>query len=93
MSKINKEILEHYVKYFNNQERLLNPSTKPIGHCVVITEDRDKALSVMKERGAVIKREYYTLAGQSRKDIEWELNGETWLWKDWCESHSGYRFL
>lgn len=82
---MNKEILEHYVEYFNNQEGTPYPCSNQIVVCAIITKDKDKALSIMEERGAVVRR-------QSRDHIEWELDNERWLWKNWNMNHRGYRF-
>lgn len=82
---MNREVLEHYVEYFNKQEGRLYPCSNQIVVCGVITEDRDKALSVMKDRGAVIRR-------HSLNCIEWELNNERWLWRIWNDGARGYRF-
>lgn len=82
---MNQEILEHYVEYFNKQEGRAYPCSNQIVVCGVITEDRDKALSAMEERGAVIKKQHYNY-------IEWELNNERWLWRYWNMNHRGYRF-
>lgn len=82
---MNREVLEHYVEYFNKQEGRPYPVSNQIVTCGVITDDRDKALSVMEERGAVIRRQHYNY-------IEWKLGNETWLWRYWNENHRGYRF-
>lgn len=82
---MDKKILEHYVEYFSKQEGRPYPCSNQIVVCAVITKDRDKALSVMEEKGAVIKR-------QSYNGIEWELNNERWLWRVWNENARGYRF-
>lgn len=81
---MDKKILEHYVEYFSKQKGRPYPCSNQIVVCAVITKDRDKALSVMEEKGAVIKR-------QSYNGIEWELNNERWLWRVWNESCRGYR--
>ena len=82
---MDREILEHYVEYFNKQKGSPYPCSNQIVLCGVITKDKDKALSVMKEKGAVIKR-------QSYNSIEWELNNERWLWTTWNKHARGYRF-
>ena len=82
---MDREILEHYVEYFNKQKGSPYPCSNQIVLCGVITKDKDKALSVMKEKGAVIKR-------QSYNSIEWELNNERWLWTTWDNHARGYRF-
>ena len=82
---MDRKILEHYVGHFNKQEGRPYPCSNQIVVCAVITKDRDKALSGMEERGAVIKR-------QSYNSIEWELNNERWLWRTWNENARGYRF-
>ncbi len=82
---MDKKILEHYADCFNKQEGRLYPCSNQIVICAIITKDRDKALSVMEEKGAVIKRQGYYY-------IEWELNNERWLWRTWNENARGYRF-
>ena len=82
---MDKEILEHYVEYFNKQEGNPHPVSNQIVICGVMTEDRDKALSVMEEKGAVIRRQNYNY-------IEWKLNNEIWVWRYWNKSLRGYRF-
>lgn len=82
---MDREILEHYVEYFNKQKGSPYPCSNQIVLCGVITKDKDKALYVMKENGAVIKR-------QSYNSIEWELNNERWLWTTWNNGARGYRF-
>lgn len=85
MSKLNREELEHYVEYFNGREGRAYPCSNQIVVCAIITKDRDKALSVMEKKGATIKR-------QLCNHIEWELNNERWIWKNWNMNHRGYRF-
>lgn len=82
---MDKKILEHYQEYFNNQEGRPYPCSNQTVVCAIITKDKDKALSVMEERGAVIRR-------QSRNHIEWKLNNERWLWQNWNINCRGYRF-
>ncbi len=77
--------LEYYAEYFNKQEGRPYPISNQIVTCAVVTSDRDKALSVMNEKGAVIKKQTYN-------SIEWELNNERWLWRIWNDGTRGYRF-
>lgn len=79
------EILEQYAEYFNKQEGRSYPCSNQTVICGIVTKDKNKALSIMAKRGAIIKR-------QSSKHIEWELNNERWLWKDWNMNYRGYRF-
>lgn len=84
---MDRTILEHYVDYFNKQEGSSYPCSNQIVVCGIITKDRDKALSVMKNRGAVISRQ-----SNVSNYIEWELNNERWLWRSWNDGARGYRF-
>lgn len=79
------KVLTEYADYFNKQKGRQYPCSNQIVVCAIITKDRDKALSVMEENGAVIKI-------QSHDHIEWELNNERWLWKNWNMNYRGYRF-
>jgi hypothetical protein len=82
---VNKEELKYCAEYFNRQKGRPYPCSNQTVVCAVITMDRDKALSAMKEKGAIIRR-------QSFRHIEWELNNEIWLWKNWNTDYRGYRF-
>lgn len=82
---MNREVLERYAEYYNKQEGRPYPCSNQIVACGVITKDKDKALSVMKDKGAVIRR-------NSFNHIEWELNNEKWIWRNWNESCRGCRF-
>ena len=86
---MDRTILEHYVDYFNKQEGSPYPCGNQIVVCGVITKDRDKALSVMEKKGAIVKSRY---SGFVNGHIEWELNNERWLWKNWNMNYRGYRF-
>lgn len=77
--------LEYYVEYFNKQKGRPYPVSNQIVTCAIITEDKDKALSIMESKGAVIKRQTYN-------SIEWELNNERWIWRIWNTNMRGYRF-
>ncbi len=82
---MDREVLEQYAEYFNNQKGRAYPCSNQIVVCGVITKDRDRALSIMKEKGAVI-------IGQCNNNIKWELNNEIWVWKRWNETMRGHRF-
>lgn len=82
---MDREILENYVKYFNKQKGQKYPCSNQIVVCAVITKNKDKALSIMEDKGAIIKR-------HSRNHVEWELNNERWIWKNWNMNIRGYRF-
>ena len=82
---MDRKVLEYYVEYFNKQEGNPYPVSNQIVTCAVVTNDRDKALSVMNKKGATIKR-------QNRDSIEWELNNERWIWRIWNYGYRGYRF-
>ena len=79
-----QEVLKHYVERFNKQKGNPYPCSNQTVVCGIIT-NRDKAISIMEERGAVIKK-------QCHNYIEWELNNERWLWRNWNMNHRGYRF-
>ena len=79
------EVLKEYADYFNRQKGRPYPCSNQTVVCGVITNDRDKALSVMEGKGAIIKKQYYNY-------IEWDLNNERWLWRNWNMNHRGYRF-
>lgn len=83
--KMDKKILNHYIKYFNNQNGRCYPCSNQIVICGVIIKDKNKALSVMESKGAVIKC-------NGNNTVEWELNNERWLWKNWNTNYRGYRF-
>ena len=86
MSKMDKEVLEHYVEYFNNQVGQKYPCSNQIVLCGIITDDRNKALEFMKDKEFTEIRERYD-------QIDWVLtNGERWQWRKWNESCRGYRF-
>lgn len=82
---MDRKILEHYVECFNGQKGRAYPCSNQIVVCAIITIDKDKALSIMEERGAVIKWHNYN-------GVEWELNNEKWIWRNWSENCRGYRF-
>lgn len=84
---MDREVLEHYVEYFNKQKGQKYPCSNQVVVCGIITKDKNKALSVMKEKGAVISRQsnYFNY-------IEWQLNNERWLWRNWNDGARGYRF-
>ena len=82
---MDREVLEQYTEYFNKQKGRQYPCSNQIVVCGVITNDRDKALYIMEEKGAV-------LIGQCYNNIKWELNNEIWVWKRWNEVMRGHRF-
>ena len=49
---MNKEELEKIAEFFNKQEGQKYPCSNQIVSCAVITRDRDKALSIMQDKGA-----------------------------------------
>lgn len=82
---VNREVLEYYADYFNNQKGSPYPCSNQIVVCGVITNDKNKALSMMAEKGAL-------LIMQGNNNIQWELNNEIWVWKRWNETMRGHRF-
>lgn len=82
---LSQKRLEYYVKYFNNQPGKPTPCSNQIVTCAIITHDREKAIQVMNEKSATLKKVAYNY-------MEWELNNERWIWRHWNENHRGYRF-
>lgn len=83
---MDRKRLERLVEFYSKQKGQKYPCSNQIVLCGVITDDKDKALSVMKEKGAVIKSQHSLYPR-----IEWELNNERWLWRHWNENCRGYR--
>ena len=83
---MDRERLEHYREYFSKQNGRKYPCSNQIVRCAIITDDRDKAIDLMKNKEIVKKIE--------RKDYAaWLLgNGEGWVWRVWNENIRGYRF-
>ena len=79
------KVMEQYAEWFNNQKGTPYPCSNQIVVCGVITKDKNKALSIMEEKGAV-------LIGQGNNNIKWELGNEIWVWKVWNETMRGHRF-
>ena len=66
---MDRKILERYASFYNKQNGQKYPCSNQIVICAIVTNDRDKALSIMEEREA-------TIIFQSYHRIEWELNNE-----------------
>lgn len=83
---MNLERLEHYSEYFNKQKGRKYPCSNQIVCCAIVTDNRDKAIDLMREKEVVKKLE--------RKDYAaWLLgNGEQWVWQRSSERCRGYRF-
>lgn len=81
---MDRKRLAQCAEFYNKQEGRKYPCSNQIVLCGIITDDRDKALAIMNKKGAAIKI-------QSLARIEWELNGERWLWRNWNKSCKGYR--
>ena len=79
------EVLEQYANYINRQKGNPNPCSNQTVVCGVIIKDRQKALSIMEQKGAI-------LISQGNDLIRWILNGDFWLWKNWNVGYRGYRF-
>lgn len=79
---MNLERLEYYSEYFNRQkDRKYSCSI-----CAIITNDRNKAINLMKNKKIVkkIEREDYAA---------WLLdNEEQWIWQRWDKHYLGRRF-
>ena len=84
---MDRKRLERLAEKFSKQEGQNYPCGNQVVLCGVITNNKDKALSVMKERGAVITSKW-----SISPRIEWELDGERWLWRNWNESSRAIRF-
>lgn len=82
---MDREILEQYAEYFNRQKGRPYPCSNQIVVCGVITNDREKALSVMDGKCAIIESQCYNR-------IVWQLDNEIWIWRDWNIGYRGYRF-
>lgn len=92
---MDRKVLERKAEFYSRQEGRKFPRSNQIVTCGVITHDRDKALSVMDKKGAVV-------ISQSRYRIEWKVpcsvaernghNNERWVWRNWSESCRGHRF-
>lgn len=82
---MNREVLERYAEYYNKQEGRKFPCSNQIVTCGIITDDKDKALAVMNKKGAIMEL-------QSYYGIDWKLNNEKWMWRNWGESSKGCRF-
>lgn len=82
------EELEYYRDYFNKQEGRKYPCSNQTVRCIVITDDKDKAVNFMRCKPVAEKREY-----DHGNIIEWFLkNGDKWLWRVWNGSCRSYRF-
>ena len=81
---MDRKRLEQCADFYNKQEGRKFPCSNQVVLCGIITDDRDKALYVMKEKGAIVKWEH-------PHRIEWELDNERWLWRNWNESCKGHR--
>lgn len=82
---MDRAILEQYAEYLNKQKGRPYPCSNQIVVCGVIIKDRQKALSIMEQKGAI-------LISQCHDRIRWILNGEFWLWRNWNTGYRGYRF-
>ena len=79
------ERLKHFKMSIEKQKGQRYPRGNQIVICGVMITDRDKALSVMQNKGAVIVQN-----GESY--IKWELNNEKWIWLDLNLDIRGRRF-
>lgn len=79
------ERLKRFKTAIEQQKGQRYPLSNQIVVCGVMITDKDKALSIMQDKGAVIT--------QNRKGcIKWELNNEEWVWLDWNFDIRGRRF-
>ena len=81
----NEKELKRIAELYNKQEGQRYPCSNQIVRCGVITRDKDKALSIMNDKGA-------TLIKKGSHFLEWELDNERWIWTHWSYSIRGYRF-
>lgn len=79
------KMLERFRDYYNQQEGQMYPCSNQIVRCAIVVSDKDKAESIMKEKGAVkvLEQSY---------GIDWNLGNEQWIWRKWGESSRGFRF-
>lgn len=82
---IKQEELKRIAKYFNQQKGQQYPCSNQIVICGVITRDRDKALSIMQSKNAVLVK-------HGKNKLEWKFNNERWIWTHWGYNTRGYRF-
>ena len=83
---MNLERLEYYSGYFNKQKGRKYPCSNQIVRCAIVTNDRDKAVDLMRDKEIVKKFE-------RENQVAWLLgNGEQWVWQRWSECCRGYRF-
>lgn len=83
---MDRKILERKAKFYNKQEGRKFHCSNQIVTCGVITRDKDKALVIMNKKGATIKSQ------SIYNRIEWMLDNERWIWRNWDESAKSYRF-
>lgn len=83
---MDRKILERKAEFYNKQEGRKFPCSNQIVSCGVITDDKNKALAIMNERGATIKSQ------SIYNRIEWMLDNEIWIWRNWNESVKAFRF-
>lgn len=80
------KVLKHWAEYFNKQEGQKYPCSNQTVVCYIVTDDRNKAISFIKDKNIVEKKE-------TKNWIEWTLdNGERWIWRNLNEGCRGYRF-
>ena len=79
------ERLKRFKKSMERQQGQRYPCGNQIVVCGVMIIDRDKALSVMQSKGAVITQ-------NAKYCIKWEFNNEVWTWLDWNFNYRGRRF-
>ena len=77
--------LQRLAKIFNAQPGRKYPCSNQIVICAVVANNRDKALEIMKNKGAALTR-------VSNRFIEWNLDNELWIWRPWNPNIRGYRF-
>lgn len=82
---MSREELNYYIKYFNQQQGQNYPCSNQIVRCAIFTKNKIKALTFMKNKGAIKKYE-------TKNQIQWLFNEELWEWRDWNMNLKGYRF-
>lgn len=81
---MDRKILERCASFYNKQNGQKYPCSNQNVICGIITNDRNKALTVMENKGAIIKY-------QNTHQIRWMLDNEEWIWMSWNERSKGRR--
>lgn len=82
---MSREELNYYIEYFKQQQGQNYPCSNQSVRCAIFTKNKIKALTFMKNKGAIKKYE-------TKNQIQWFFNDELWEWRDWNMNLRGYRF-